>query len=345
LSLASDFSVAPIFEDSTVYSLDAHLLNAPPGFLPTPRSSLQTQWTTAYHLHVPGMPDAGGFFQIRNARGDISLPSTNTIVNRNTTDYSFNFAVNPVFQLGSNAITLSAGLQRTIRRDSQDPLDMNQNLFRQFVYLSTSSIYNWVSVQGYAVHEAGPFTESHLRSRDVSGALEFRVGRPWGKTALVTGWGGRDEQYFPVIREYYYTSTYAGIERRFGENLRLRAVGEYLRSWRVEGQRFAIAQAFRPAASIEYSFKKNWTIEASSAYSRNMGRTTTTQYTAALTSLTRCPSAALWRSKVGHCPCVIRSAFLREWNKRASTTLTAGRINSFGRLSASICSKARVHRL
>jgi len=271
LSVASDFSVAPVFEDTTVYSLDAHLLNAPPGFLPTPRSSLETQWTTAYHLHVAGMPDAGGFFQIRNARGDISLPSTNTIVNRNTTDYSLNFAVNPVFQLGSNAITLSAGLQRTIRRDSEDPFDMNQTLFRQFVYLSTSSIYNWVSVQGYAVHEAGPFTESHLRSRDVSGALEFRVGRPWGKTALVTGWGGRDEQFFPLIREYYYTSTYAGIERKFGDYLRLRAVGEYLRSWRVEGQRFAIAQAFRPAASVEYSFAKNWKLEATSAYSRNMG--------------------------------------------------------------------------
>ena len=92
-----------------------------------------------------------------------------------------------------------------------------------------------------------------------------------GKTALVTGWGARDEQFFPVIREYYYTSTYAGIERRFSENLRLRAVGEYLRSWRVEGQRFAIAQAFRPAASAEYSFAKNWTLEASSAYSRGMG--------------------------------------------------------------------------
>jgi len=271
LSLGSDFSVAPIFEDSTVYSLDARLLNAPQGLLPTPRSTLQTQWTTAYRLHVAGMPDAGGFFQIRNARGDISLPSTNTIVNRDTTDYSFNFAVNPVFRLGSNAISLSAGLERTIRRDSRDPIDMNQNLFRQFLYLSTSSIFNWVSLQGYAVHEAGPFTESHLRSRDLSGALEFRVGRPWGKTALVTGWGGRDEQFFPVIREYYYTSTYAGIERRFSENLRLRTVGEYLRSWRVEGQQFAIAQAFRPALSVEYSFAKNWTLEASSAYSRNMG--------------------------------------------------------------------------
>jgi tetratricopeptide (TPR) repeat protein len=271
VSLHSDFSVAPIFENTTIYSLDAQLIGAPQGQLPTPRSSLETQWTAGYRLHLPGMPDAGGFFQIRNSRGQISLPSTNTIVNRDTTDYSFNFAVNPTFHLGNNVFTLSAGLQKTLRRDSADPLHMNQNLFRQFVYLSTSSFFNWVSVRGFALHESGPFTESNLRSRDLAGAVEFRVGRPWGRTAFVTGWGARDEQFFPVIREFYYTSTYGGIEQKFGENLRLRAIGEYLRSWRVEGQNFAIAQAFRPSANVEYSFGKNWAVEASSAYSRNMG--------------------------------------------------------------------------
>jgi hypothetical protein len=70
--------------------LDAQLIGAPEGALPTPRSSIETQWTTGYRLHLPGMPDAGGYFQIRNARGQISLPSANTIVNRDTTDYSFN---------------------------------------------------------------------------------------------------------------------------------------------------------------------------------------------------------------------------------------------------------------
>ncbi len=74
-----------------------------------------------------------------------------------------------------------------------------------------------------------------------------------------------------MIREFYYTSTYGGIEEKFSENLRLRAIGEYLRSWRVEGQQFAIAQAFRPAGNVEYSIGKNWAVEASVAYSRNMG--------------------------------------------------------------------------
>jgi hypothetical protein len=167
--------------------------------------------------------------------------------------------------------SLSAGIQKTFRRDSEDPLHMNQNLFRQFVYLSTSSFYNWLSLKGYALHEAGPFTKSNLRSRDFAGALEFRVGRPWGKTALITGWGARDEQFSPVVREFYYTSTYAGIERQFYQNFHLRAVGEYLRSWRVEEQNFAIAQAFRPAANIDYRIGQNWSVEASVAYSRNMG--------------------------------------------------------------------------
>ncbi len=272
LSFRSDFSMAPIFEDTTVYAMDAQLQGAAPGALPLPRSSLETQWTGAYHLHLNGLPDAGGFFQVRNSRGSISLPSANAIVNRDTTDYSFNFAVNPTFRLGNNAFTFSTGIQETVRRDASDAFDMNQNLFRQFVYMSTSSFFNWVSVKGYAIREAGPFTrQGNLSSRDLIGNLEFRVGRPWGSTAFVTGWGARDERFSPVSREFYYTSTYGGIEQKISSRLRVRAIGEYLRAWRVEGTQFAIAQAFRPAGSVEYSPARNWAVEASVAYSRNMG--------------------------------------------------------------------------
>ena len=271
VSFLSNASVAPIFDDTTVYALDAQFLSASLGSLPLPRSSIESQWTGAYHLHLPGLPDAGGFFQVRNARGEISLPSVDAIVNRDTWDYSFNFALNPTFHLANNVFALNGGIQRTIRRDKTDPFDMNQNLFRQFLYLSTSSFFNWVSVKGYAIHEAGPFTLSHLRSRDLAGALDFRVGRPWGKTAFVTGWGARDEQFSPIMREFYYTSTYAGIEQRLSDRLSFRTIGEYLRAWRVEGREFAIAQAFRPAGSMEFSATRNWTVEASAAYSRNMG--------------------------------------------------------------------------
>ena len=192
LSFLSDFSVAPIFEDTTVYPLDAKLdvpnpLPGRQGLLPLPRSSIETQWTGAYHLHLNNFPDASGFFQVRNARGEISLPSADQIVNRDTTDYTANFGLNPTLHLGSTVLTFNTGIQGTIRRDSLSPVEMNQNLFRQFVYMTTSSFFNMVSVSGYAIHEAGPFTLSNLRSRDLAGAVDFRVGRPWGKTALVTG--------------------------------------------------------------------------------------------------------------------------------------------------------------
>ena len=85
VSLLSDFSVQPIFEDSTVYVLDSKLGRAAipvPGsdiaLLPPPRSSFATQWTNAYHLHLGNLPTAGGFFQIRNARGQISVPASSS---------------------------------------------------------------------------------------------------------------------------------------------------------------------------------------------------------------------------------------------------------------------------
>ena len=234
LSVLSDLSIAPIFEDTTVYVLDSKLDVSNPvigreGLLPPPRSSLETEWTSAYHLHLGDLPEASGFFQMRNARGEISLPSEELIVNRNTTDYSFNFGLNPTLHLGSNVLTFNAGIQETIRRDSLSPAAMNQNLFRQFLYMSTSAFFNIVSVSGYAIREAGPFTESTQRSRDLAGALNFRVGRPWGKTALVTGWGGRDDRFSPVISEDYYTSAYVGFERRF------RSGSASLRSRRICG--------------------------------------------------------------------------------------------------------------
>jgi tetratricopeptide (TPR) repeat protein len=276
VSFLSDFSVSPIFEETTVYPLDAALdVTRPvPGqqnLLPPPRSSLQTQWTGAYHLHIADLPGAGGFFQIRNARGQISLPSANSIVDRNTTDYSFNFGLSPTVHLFNNVFTFNTGIQETIRRDSRDPVDMNQNLFRQFLYMSTSSFFNMVSVNGYVIRESGPFTERSQSSRDLSAALEFKVGRPWGKTALLVGWGARDAQFKPLIREFYTTSSYLGIEHRVSEKFSFRAEAEYLRSWRVEALRFAIAQALRPAGSIQYSPTRNWRIEGSVAYSRNMG--------------------------------------------------------------------------
>lgn len=273
VSLLSDFSVEPIFEDSTVYVLDSKLDASFPvsssdtALLPPPRSSVETQWTNAYHLHLNHLPTTSGFFQVRNAQGQISVPSTNSIVSRNTTDYTFNVGLNPTVNIGNNVLQFSSGVQATVRRDSSSPVAMNQNLFRVFTYVSTSSFFNVVSVSGYVARESGSFTESNLHSQALSGAVDFRVGAPWGKTALLTGWGSSDQQFSPVHFEDYLTSSYLGLERRFGERLKVRAVAEDLRAWRVVGTRSGIAQNLRPAGTVDFTPNNKWDLQVSTAYS------------------------------------------------------------------------------
>ena len=273
VSVLSDFSVEPIFEDSTVYVLDSKLDAAFPvpvsdtSHLPPPRSSFQTQWTNAYHLHLNRLPTASGFFQVRNAEGQISVPSTNSIVSRNTTDYSLNAGLNPTVAIGNNVLTFNSGVQGTIRRDSESPVAMNQNLVRVFAYMSTSSFFNAISMRAYFVTEGGPFTESNLSSRAMTGAVDFQVGAPWGKTAMVTGWGVTDEKISPTNFENYLTSSYLGIERRFGETLKVRAVVEDLRGWRTVGTHSGNAQNLRPAGTVHYAPNQKWDFQISSAYS------------------------------------------------------------------------------
>jgi len=274
-SVLSDFSIEPIYEDTTVYVLDAKLdatFPVPPtdtSLLPPPRSSVQTQATGAFHLHLGNLPAPAGFFQIRNARGEISVPSTNSIVNRDTTDYNFNFGLNPTVHLGTNVLTFNAGLQETIRRDSESPVEMNQNLFRQFLYVTTSSFFNALSFSGYVIHEAGPFTESNLQSQSLTAAVNFRVGEPWGKTALVTGWGSNHQTFTPSNYENYYTSSYVGLERSFFDRLKIRAIAEDLRAWRIVGKNSGIAQNLRPSGSLDFSPNRKWDLQFSSAYSSN----------------------------------------------------------------------------
>lgn len=277
LSLLTVFSVQPVMEDTTVYVLDSKLDGltpippSDPALLPTPRSSLATQWTLAYHLHLRYLPTASGAFQIRNARGLISVPSENSIVDRDTTDYTFNFGLNPTIHLGTNVLTFDSGIQATIRRDSKSPSALNQNLLREFTYVSTSSFFNVISASGFVLHEAGPFTETNLHSRTLAGGVDFRVGQPWGKTALVTGWGASDQLFSPENTENYYTSSYLGLERRFSERLTIRAVAEDLRAWRVVGTNTGIAQALRPAGSVQFAPTRNWHLQATTAYSSTRG--------------------------------------------------------------------------
>ncbi|HEY2857052.1 MAG TPA: hypothetical protein VGJ21_01385, partial [Terracidiphilus sp.] len=273
ISMLSDITLSPIFEDSTVFVLDSKLDASSPvpptdfSKLPPPRSSLQAQFTDAFHLHLSHLPQPAGFFQVRNARGQISVPATGSIVNRDTTDTTLNFGFNPTFRMGTNVVTFNSGIQATMRRDSQDPKHLDQNLLREYTYVSTGSFFDALSVSGYIIHESGPFTNINVHSRLVSAAVNFRVGSPWGKTAMVTGWGASRTTFDPATYDNYFTSSYIGLDRRFGEHLDVRAILEDVRSWRTFDGRSGIAQNLRPAAWVDYGFKRNWDMQFSASYS------------------------------------------------------------------------------
>ena len=271
VSAEPQFSLSPIFEDINIYQLDARLrgLTASSALLPPPRSSVETMGFARYHVRFDGWPGISGFFAERNARGSVSFPSSDIIQNRNTYDTIFNVGVNPVFHVLGNTISLNPGVQFTIRRDSRAPVDMNQDLFRQFLYLYTSPFANWVSVNGSLIREAGPYTEQNLHSRDAAGTIEFQVGRPWGRTALLTGYEGRDILFRPLIREYYTTDSYIGLQHKFGSAWKAAVLAEYLRSWRVQDASFATAQALRPGFRLDYRpLASHWAVQAAGTWSQ-----------------------------------------------------------------------------
>jgi tetratricopeptide (TPR) repeat protein len=270
--LDSDFLVHGIYDDETIYGLDRQVFAGPAGTAaPPPRSSLETIWTNGYRARFQGWPLLSGFFQVRNARGDISLPSESLILHRNTYDYSINSALNPVLRLGRNSVTFNAGLQFTFRRDKLSPVELNQNLFRQFVFMSTNALGNWLQVQGEAFHESGPFTDRDLSSGERGARIQFTVGRPWGRTALLTEYSIRDLQFHPLVREFWSTTTGIGVQHQFGEKLKLAVLGEYIRSWRTQDTSFWIAQAIRPAAQFSYKASNRWSVDGNFTFSRGEG--------------------------------------------------------------------------
>ena len=260
LSLLSDLGIAGVFEDTTVYVLDSKLdatfpvPPSDPSLLPPPRSSLASQGTVAYHLHLNYLPTASGFVQIRNTEGTISVPATNSIVTRNTNDFSFNFGLNPTVHLGTNVLTFNSGVQVTVRRDLDTPVALNQNLFRVFTYMSTSSFFNLVSVSGFVLHESGPFTESNLHSATLAGADGFPRRRALGQDGAGDGLGSApSRRSTPLTNENYYTSSYVGLERQFGERLDVKALAEDLRAWRIVGANSAHCAGGAPGGTVRYS--------------------------------------------------------------------------------------------
>jgi hypothetical protein len=269
LGMSSGVRLNPIFEDENIYQMDARLLGLQGNgaLLPPPRRSIETYADSHFEYQASSRLPIEGFVAERNARGGFSFPSELLIQNRNTFDTILNVSVAPVVELAGVRLSIMPGLQYTIRRDAEAPGPMNQNLFRQYLYVSTSSIANWLAASGSLIREAGPFSEMKLHSRDTAATIDFRVGRPWGKTALLTGYSARDLLFGPIDREYYQTVTYGGVERAFGPHFHASAVAEFLRAWRVEGTRFVIAQTLRPRFALDAEINPHWKVSASGYWS------------------------------------------------------------------------------
>ena len=272
ISLSPEASFAPALEDINVYTLDARILHVTnPSLLPPPRHSYQSLGASHYRIHLGNLPPITGFVGESMTSGRFLFPSANVVQDRNTFDTIINGGITPVLHFGANSIAFNGGLQFTLRRDTLSPVFMSQNLFRQFLYMSTSSFFNWVSINGSAIREAGPFTDQNLNSRDAAATLEFTVGRPWGRTSLLTGYTVRDLLFHPLIQEYFNTSSYIGLQRKFGNRLTVAVLAEDLRSWRVQGTAYATAQAFLPGARFEFRANQRWNVQGSFLLSRGSG--------------------------------------------------------------------------
>ena len=272
VSITPEASFAPALEDINVYTLDAKILNVTnPALLPPPRHSFQNLAESHYRIHVGGFPVISGFVGESLTAGRFLFPSVNVVQDRNTYDTYFNGGITPILHLGANSIAFNGGLQYTIRRDTISPVFMSQNLFRQFLYVSTSSFHNWLSFNGSAIREAGPYTDQNLSSRDLAATVEFTVGRPWGHDSLLTGYTVRDLLFHPLVQEYFNTSSYIGFQHKFGSRLTAAVLAEDLRSWRVQNLNYAIAQAFLPGGRFEFRANPRWNFQGSFLLSRGQG--------------------------------------------------------------------------
>jgi len=273
LSFVPEAVFGPSLEDINVYTLDARLLKvtANPSQLPPPRHSYQSFAESRYRVHLSGLPDITGFVGQGLTTGRLLYPSIGVVQDRNTYETIFNGGIAPVLHLGRESITFNGGLQFNIRRDTISPKFMNQNLFRQFLYVYSSSFFNWLSFAGSATHETGPFTDQNQHSRDLGANIEFTVGRPWGKTSLITGYTARDLLFRPFVEEYFTTSSYVGLQRKFGNRFTMAAIASYLRSWRVQTTQYVTAQALLPGGRFDFRANSSWSFQGSFLLSRGSG--------------------------------------------------------------------------
>ena len=267
LNALSQFSTGPIFDDATLYAMDTKFFGTPVAL----RSSQETDLGTLLHYHRAGPLPINAYIGERNFRGSFSLPNQVEIVRRDTYDTLFDASTTPVLNIGSTHLVLNPGIEFTVRRDTASPAQMDQNLFREYLYLSTSPLFQWISIRGAGIHESGPFTLQNLHSRDLGASVEFEVGRPWGQTAFITGYSVRDLLFRPSIREFFTSSTWGGLQRKFGQNLKLTVLATYVRSWRVQDLEFATGQILVPGMRADYKINDRWSVNGNFALTRGEG--------------------------------------------------------------------------
>jgi tetratricopeptide (TPR) repeat protein len=266
LTIQSDVATGAIFDDATLYEMDNKLIGAP---VP-PHASQETDATSTFRYVGWKLP-INGLFGVNNYTGTTLFPNQLQPLRRNTFDTVFNVGTTWVQRLGNAHVVLTPGIQFTIRRDTQSPIQLDQNLLREYLYVSTSPFFNWLTVRGSAIHESGPFTQQNLSSRDLGATVEFEVGRPWGSNALVTGYSVRDLLFHPAVHEFFTTGTWVGMEHKFGQKMALTVLGKYIRSWRVQDLTFATAQALIPGARFEYKRNERWSFDGSMDFTRGEG--------------------------------------------------------------------------
>ncbi len=262
--------------------------------------------------------------------GTISVPATNSIVSRNTNDYSFNIGVNPTVHIGNNVVTFNSGVQETVRRDSESPVEMNQNLFRLFTYMSTSSFFDAVSMDGYVLRETGPFTESNEHS-----TAFCRSGQLSRRSAL-----GEDRAHYRVGRERPELQsrsasrittpppTSASIA---GSASHVDLKGSSRRPPRLAHRRSRVQASRRicdPPAFLSIIRRRDGACRPAAPGPAIAASISTTQFRAASPSLMECPSTGNSKTKPEMLSCSIPSVFQPECNRRPSSISQVGKASS-----------------
>ena len=148
---------------------------------------------------------------------------------------------------------------------------MNQNLFRQFVYVNSSSFGNWLSFNGSLYHEAGPFTATgyKLSSNDVGDHVAIHRGTAVGQDRVHHRLHAPRSDVQPAgAAVLHHLDLRRPSAQVLDQKLTVSLLGEYIRSFRVQDTLWATAQVLRPVGTIQYNVNHSWSVDGQFAYER-----------------------------------------------------------------------------